>query len=83
MEISIIVVAFLAFTAFREYMSHKMLDDLHRKLAAKNISEYAVLKDIDEPPKPQPAPEPSPYEDAFDVDPSTVIKARSNGGINE
>lgn len=82
MELAIIVVAFLAFTAYREYMLHKMLEDLHRKLAAKNISEYATLKSIDEPVKPEPTPEPSPFEDAFDVDPGVVLTKRSEG-VNE
>lgn len=71
----IIVIAFLLYSALREWLQYVHIKDLETKLVARTPEEYAVYKRSEHPVKTiQPKEDLDEYIDPLDADPADALK---------
>lgn len=70
----VIVISFLVYNGFREWLSYIHIKDLEAKLMARDVQEYAVIKGIDKPAKEIKEDVEDELVDPFDVDPADALK---------
>ena len=71
--IIVVVIVFLLFIGFREWMTYTHIRDLELKAFAKNPDEYVRLKGVDKPTKPQPKEEDD-LVDPFEINAADALK---------
>jgi len=70
----VIIIVFLLYLSYREWMINVRIKDLELKLFSKDSQEYATYKNIDNPQKEKPQKEDDDLVDLENVNPADAIK---------